>query len=527
MSAKQSDDTLRYALALLESNDGVDAAEAALRESKRRESSSPDEPARRLIYGQTPSSLADQLNRWVGSQKTPDDWKPDPLAADLPEPLRELPAVQNLGDKRFANTDGAVLREQRWLHEISRWICGDASDDLERGRRLFDWTIRNLQLDASPDSDDEQARPPYLPWHLLALGHGRAEDRAWLFMLLARQQALDVVLLEPASEKPTTLLGLLHDDQLYLFDAQLGVAVPGPQQDGAQEAGIATLAQAAEDDSLLRRLDLDAEHPYPLTSSDLSKVAAAIEASPVYFQRRMALLDARLVGDEKLVLSFDASALAARLKDCPHVEKAELWQLPFERLQGLAQRKSPGVKRLVSEMQVLMAEYPHVVKKKQEMAMALWRGRVEHLLGRFTGESSANYFYQFTRISDADIGRMATAFGPARPGEAPEIAQQRRSLEGLANAYRAAKRDASYWLGLVAFERGDYVTAVDYFKKRSLEAAPDGPWTAGARYNLGRAYEALGRRAEAIAAYRSDDSAQRHGSELRARWLEQAPADAK
>ena len=76
----------------------------------------------------------------------------------------------------------------------------------------------------------------------------------------------------------------------------------------------------------------------------------------------------------------------------------------------------------------------------------------------------------------------------------------------------------------MAFERGDYVTALDYFEKRTLEASPDGPWTAGARYNLGRAYEALGRRNEAIAAYRGDDSAQRHGSELRARWLEQAPA---
>ncbi|HXT58172.1 MAG TPA: tetratricopeptide repeat protein [Pirellulales bacterium] len=520
MSARQSDDTLRYALALLDSNDGVDAAEAAQRESDRRESSSLDEPARRLIYGQIPSSLADQLNRWLGSQKTPDDWKPESLLSDLPEPLRELPAVQNLGDKRFSNTDGAVLREQRWLHEIASWVCGDASDDLERGRRLFDWTIRNIQLDAAPGSDEEQARPPYLPWHLLALGHGQAQDRAWLFMLLARQQALDVVLLEPASEEPTTLLGLLHDDQLYLFDAQLGAAIPGPQQDGAPGAPIATLAQVAEDDGLLRRLDLDAEHPYPLMSSDLSKVVAVIEASPVYLERRMALLEARLVGDEKLVLSFDASALAVRLKACSHVEKAELWQLPFERLQGLAQRKSRGVKRLVSEMQVLMAEYPHVVKKKQEMAMALWRGRVQHLLGRFTGESSANYFYQLTRISDADIERLATSLGAARPGEPPQMARYSRSVKD----YPAVKRDSSYWLGLVAFERGDYVTALDYFEKRTLEASPDGPWTAAARYNLGRAYEALGRRNEAIAAYRGDDSAQRPGSELRARWLEQAPA---
>ena len=57
---------------------------------------------------------------------------------------------------------------------------------------------------------------------------------------------------------------------------------------------------------------------------------------------------------------------------------------------------------------------------------------------------------------------------------------------------KTAKEDASYWLGLIAFEQKNYPVAIDYFSRRTLDATPDGPWTDGAHYNLGRTYEALG-----------------------------------
>src|SRR3569623_387891 len=173
----------------------------------------------------------------------------------------------------------------------------------------------------------------------------------------------------------------------------------------------------------------------------------------------------------------------------------------------------------------MMAAFGHIVKKKYEPTMALWRGRVQHLLGRFTGEKSSNYFYQLTRMPDAQIEQRMAAEGAARQGDTPEVQQQRKLMsETIGKLYRRAKQDASYWLGLVAFERGNYTTAIDYFQKRTLEASSDNPWSAGARYNLGRAYEALGKRSEAVDAYRSDESPQQPGNLLRARWLE---ADAK
>jgi len=64
---------------------------------------------------------------------------------------------------------------------------------------------------------------------------------------------------------------------------------------------------------------------------------------------------------------------------------------------------------------------------------------------------------------------------------------------------------------------------VDYFAQRTLEASPAGPWTAGAKYNLGRTYEASGQIDAAIAQYRSDDKVPAdRGSLLRAKWLEES-----
>jgi hypothetical protein len=61
----------------------------------------------------------------------------------------------------------------------------------------------------------------------------------------------------------------------------------------------------------------------------------------------------------------------------------------------------------------------------------------------------------------------------------------------VAAALRFAQRNARYWLGLITFEEGDYPVALHHFDARTLKAAPDGPWTHGARYNLARTHEAI------------------------------------
>jgi hypothetical protein len=146
-----------------------------------------------------------------------------------------------------------------------------------------------------------------------------------------------------------------------------------------------------------------------------------------------------------------------------------------------------------------------------EPVPALWKGRVLHLMGQLKGESGANHYYQLTRLPTAEIEKHS-----AKLHEMTKVPQQH-----FMEICRIAKEDASYWLGLASFDRGMYPAAVDYFSQRTLSASPDGPWTAGATYNLARSYEALGQQENAVQAYRNDESPQRHGNLLRAKWLEE------
>ena len=88
--------------------------------------------------------------------------------------------------------------------------------------------------------------------------------------------------------------------------------------------------------------------------------------------------------------------------------------------------------------------------------------------------------------------------------------------------YLRGKQDASYWLGLIAYQRGNYPVAIDYFARRTLEFMPSGPWSDGARYNLARTFEASGEPERAILQYDSNaDSPGYLGDLLRAKWLKQ------
>jgi TolA-binding protein len=82
------------------------------------------------------------------------------------------------------------------------------------------------------------------------------------------------------------------------------------------------------------------------------------------------------------------------------------------------------------------------------------------------------------------------------------------------------KLDASYWLGLIAFEQGSYASAVDYFYERTINFLPGNPLTHGALYNLARTFEAQGQREKAIELYQKDTESPGHyGNLLRGKWL--------
>ena len=536
--------------------------------------------------GEMLQQILDQLNQWVRAQRAPDDWKLDPLLATLPAPMADMPAVRNLGQLQFLRSDALALQEAVWLRNVSRWARGDELDEVGRAGGLFDWTVRNIQLEVISGGESGE-RLGQLPWETLLLGRGTAMERAWVFILLARQQGLDAALLalsdpnDPAGgpSRPWAV-GVLSGGNVYVFDPALGLPLPGPggirlDDTGRLEVRPATLAQLAADDSLLRRLDLDRDRPYPLRSSDLGRVVALVEASPAYLARRMQLVQSRLSGQQKIVLSASATAQAERWKAAPRISAAQLWVFPYR---VLLEYQDPTQEQTQQRMTALLPFYVNYAapaweaepsvpagrkkeaddpdyqsftprrtsSQKEAKEAPLRKARILHLKGQLAGPQGATGYYQEARPSDEQLANMATYYYELALKDVQKLPQEQRPTEqqlkqGTAERARVdevllrrAKQDASYWLGLMNFDLGlielqrkDHETAVghfrvaiDYLLTRTLEASADGPWTHGAHYNLARSYEATRQYAEAIARYASDPTSPTYfGNLLRARWL--------
>lgn len=495
----------------------------------------------RYRSGEMLETIVERLNQWTATQPATPQWYRDPLLDTLPKQLAGLPVLEELGSTKFPRHDGAILQQAVWLRDVARWARGEKVDELSRAVRLFDWTVRNIQLDPMPDPSDEPGNATPLgrfPWETLLLGHGGVLERAWVYIELLRQEGIDAAMLAlPAleasdSEVPRAwTIGVLIGGEVYLFDPVLGLPIPGPDgmtldDDGRPQLRPTTLAEAAADPAILHRLDLDEATPYPASSNDLKKVIAMVVAAPTALSQRMKMVESQLVGEQKLVLTVDAAAQGERFAAVPHVVGARLWAYPY----------------VTIARQVTIGDNPDLVRTRlMEMApfhvaqdAPLWKGRVLHFKGRFIGEESATQYYQAARPPNSELDQFADFFYQAMKTAQPdaddaairEAAAQRAAMEKP--VFVRAKQDASYWLGLMAYEQGAYDAAIDYLAKRTLEASPDGPWTHGARYNLARTHEATGELDKAVSQLASDPmSSARHGNLLRARWLNDLRGDGR
>lgn len=473
--------------------------------------------------GEMRQQVIDRLNQWIHVKSVPSDWEVDPMVEGLPKRLRELPAVRDLGKLEFSRHDGLVLQEDVWCRDVSNWSRGDRLDDLRRAGNLFDWTVRNIQLEKS--SFGGKTDVSQWPWQTMLIGQGTAEDRAWVFTLLARQQGIDAVLLALPSKDGSLqvwTVGVLDRGELYLFDPKLGLPIPGPQgvkfKDVRSGDGIelhikpATLAEVSKDDKLLRQMDVEKDRPYPVTSASLNKVVALVVASPASLSARMAMVESKLVGDERVVLTADPSGIAERLKKVEGLSDVRLWERPFETTLNRDGRDKKQQKQIESALAAF--DVGNV--------RPLWRGRTCYLKGRFMGKENATTYLQKARPSNRKLVELRSLLL-----ESGDFSKE--DLDAKMAAYKRAKQDATYWLGLVAVKVDDNpLAAIDYFNKRTLETWPHGPWTSGAKYNLGRTYESVGELHKAIHWLKADvDSPAIVGNLLRAKWLEGRIADQK
>ena len=509
--------------------------------------------------------VAYQFNRWLESASDSDLWEPSPLLEDLPSALRDLPPLSRLDKREITLDDVFYLREVSWMQSISQWVSeldepvenSDWLDAVRQSRnephahevglamRLFDWTVQNIQLNPLLDFPTSEGAPPGIdpvywplyqakpgpgyqtwPWQTLLFGRGDAWQRARVFAGLARQQEIDVVVLavqaSDSSDRPRPwLTAALIDDQLYLFDTQLGLPIPGP------EAGsIATLDQVRQDPALLRKLDgrfADRALIYPIQAEELDRLVALLDAGPEAFSYRMHLIESQPTSSPPLVLSIEPQRLISRLAACG-LQQVRLWETPLETwiYRNTLKRRAEEDPELIGYL--LLEEWIF------ENDMPLARGRQLHLRGRFEqedGRDGAKAEYLRARIPDAKIAQI---------GRSPQVRQELGIVRGRQNDMQwevylqsseriliRAKQNASLWLGLIHLATGRHEDARDWFQVRCLDAYEEGPWTALARYNLARLYEQSNDLVTARDLYllTPKDSPQEHGNLLRARFLRQ------
>ncbi|MDO4549709.1 MAG: hypothetical protein Q4C96_00485 [Planctomycetia bacterium] len=456
--------------------------------------------------------------------------------------------------------DSGILFENFLFRDVSRWAQGTATNavrnknvemsgisdvsgdgneiiisayDLDRVAAIFDWVTINIALlpdDVMPALQDlAGAVPTRLPVEVLLTGRGTAVERAWVFMLLARQQGLNVILIRfPAllegenaqnnSEKARQtvyryLVGYAAPDAVYLFDPELGIPVPAegikglknkdhakktqtetafPASSREIENGMlkmrpATWRQLCENPEILEEIMQELGLPLKLTPEMMRESVAFVEVMPAQVSLRMRILQTQLTGKDRVVLVWEPTVLMEDLRKRSIFAAVETWTYPYEvlvyRAMNLSQAKIDELRCMLPLEQNVMGSLP------------LWRGRMLHLKGILTGPLSATYYYQKSRLSDQDIQRI-TRSTELPSEEAKEYFD--RFLENL----RYVRLTASYYMATILQSVKNAAAAEEYYQAHVLTVSPEiNPWASGAYYGMGRLKELQGNAAEAIKIY--------------------------
>lgn len=445
------------------------------------------------------------------------------LGTQLPEPL-----LLEAEKPTWTLRDARHLEDSMMYYGIASRV-GGTGEDLDRVRRVFEWLVEQIQLVPAGSLGTQQLRQVIArPYDILLRGMGTESEgfwaeRSWLFMVLCRQLGVDSGLvtytrgniLEPRLPKAggdgqegSGLLGsgrlpkpaivwlctALVDGKAYLFDARIGLPVPGP---GGK--GIATLQDAIADPAILDRMDLPGQSPYGTSRASLlsspTKIGILIDSSQGLFSPKMGLLQRELPGKNRTILYRDPSEqrdhFAQVLGD--HFGSVKLWEVPLEVETSLF-KDALFVQSTMQSLLLFRPEFPLVF------------ARIKQLRGEMT--EAVQEYVTFRLRQNVPLVNDKKKTIP-------------RSIQEGMDVY------STYFLALAHLERKDLKQAETMFQSllRMLpEPGPSRPYYAmfrwGANANLGRIYEATGDPRRAIAHYvQLDPTMQYHGSLLRAREL--------
>jgi len=461
-----------------------------------------------------------KLNHYFEGTKLT-DYQLEPSARDFLATQLPPPMLKNVQNPIWSLRDTRHIEDCMMYYGLATRVAG-TGEDLDRVRRLFAWVVRQVQLVPAGTLGGGQVPQVFArPYDVLLRGmatesNGYWAERAWLFMALCRQIGIDTGLVTysksdtlelrvpryevgvpPMTRRRVPIVWVcaaLIDDKAYLFDARLGVEIPGPDGEG-----VATLAQAMADSAILERMSLPGLAPYGTSRASLlgspTKIGMLIDSSQGYFAPKMKLLQAELAGKHRTILFADPAVQRDHFRRVlgGHAGQVALWSVPLE-----------VETRLFTDPQFVQAVQASLFLFRPEWPLVY--ARVKHLRGEF--EDAVN-----------DYGNMRFKENAPRYNNKKQVIP--KDVQDGLDAY------ATYYLALAHLEQNDLRLAKLMFEQ-VLQLLPEpGPkqpyytmFRHGAQANLGRIYEAQNDPSGAIRCYTQSDPTQQYmGNLLRAREL--------
>ena len=499
-----------------------------------------------------------QLNSWSSSVVSPPEWKASSLLESIPASLRTIDFAQRMTKLEFGEPECEYMMQCQMLKQVSSWVVDKPYRDrlfsnwlasrkgdltatewsrLETTLKLFDWTVCNIALEGdpkqveslvvNPDMPPSDQAPIYrqLPWQTLMFARGDAWQRSRVFTQMCFAQGIDAVVLAVPSITGATenaairlwCIGIPIGNEIYLFEPHWGLPIPAAQGDG-----IATLAEAKADPTVLRRAKLPGRFDYPIEAKDLKELIALVDVEPFAAGRSMHVLELSLTGENRQRLSFDADAFEKRLLQIDPKLSIRLWNVPWmSHVYNLSVRT-----RLDDMSPFAMAYLERFGSYVTDTPIS--RARVLHFKGQLESTIEAPgalRMYMDCRIDEETIREMEydselqKSFGlMKRPTEPLENFQMRLRIMG--NYLRQSKYDIVAFLAMANTDLGKPETAADWLSKRLLAVKGTDRWHAQAHYLLGRSLETTGDTSGAIEQYKFDATPQAAGNRIRIRRLE-------
>jgi len=463
-------------------------------------------------FNQATTTSIFNFNLWSKLHDDDPQWVTPSLINTVPAELASAGLVQTIGGKRFIPLDVSYLHETSWLHAIAQWVVADdlphrmfwesykppiadevASEELTKALKLFDWTVRNIQLTplldypTIPANTEEAGKiPPQLglpgPGYsrtnrdILTLGVGDWWQRARIFVLLARQQGIDVVLLglpaEFGNRNQPWLTAAIIGKELYLFDFNKGLPVLN-----AAKTEIVTLKQLKEDVDFAQTL-FPAAYQQP-AEEILDGLVGLIEADIVAVSHRMAILEKYLTGERQMVLTVAPSIISLRLRTEHQLNRSKIWLPMYE---GYLFEPALHEKLIAQDADVLefvTSARDHSLFREVPQ---LREGRFKLLRGVFDddetnlgvkGENGAKTLMMASRIPTKLIEELLEnegvqqSLGLSKPTDTPVILW-RQILADKQRTFVRAKDYASFYIAMIHMEQGHYQDAIDWFEGRTI-----------------------------------------------------------